>query len=49
MKNKSLSTLGFLGFVVISGYALYRVLSRLDLDIDLSGNIFNDDDQFDDE
>jgi hypothetical protein len=49
MKNKSLSALGFLGFVVISGYALYSILSRLDLDIDLSGNIFNDDDQFDDE
>ena len=49
MKNKSLSTLGFLGFIIVSGYGLYHILSRLDLDIDLSGNIFNDDDQFDDE
>lgn len=49
MKNKSLSALGFIGFILVSGYALYRILSRLDLDIDLSGNIFNDDDEFDDE
>ena len=49
MKNKGLSTLGFLGFILVSGYGLYHILSRLDLDIDLSGNIFNDDDEFDDE
>ena len=51
MKKKSLSALGFLGFIIISGYGLYSILSRLDLDLDIFGeNIYNDDeDQFDDE
>ena len=47
MKKKSLSTLGFLGFLLVSGYGLYHILSRLDIDLDIFGeNIYDDEEEF---